>query len=257
MYAGSLNRILEEPVSVYAQSDTVFRTCLHLQKYLIEPIARPITVDMHPAELIANQCLSTGEAKWAALLRIARLLPQPRQSRFPQYAQVGELAPVSFTTGACARGPNVGITRNMKDSPRVTQVLAMIIQAIDPEHRFSSCTLSLNTGASAHRDSHNACRSSDLLVPCSIFEGGGIWLQNDRASVQLESSGPLGSIMDVTSPIRFSPFQQHATMPWHGDRLVLVAFHVRHLDNLPVEDLVDLTDCGFSIDPGLDWRLTG
>ncbi|CAE7820370.1 kptA [Symbiodinium necroappetens] len=48
--------------------------------------------------------------------------------------------------------------------------------------------------------------------------------------------------MDVTSPIRFSPFQQHATMPWHGDRLVLVAFHVRHLDNLPVEDLVDLTD---------------
>ena len=89
-------------------------------------------------------------------------------------------------------------------------------------------------------------------VPCSIFEGGGLWLQNDRGSVRLESAGPLGSIMDVTSPIRFSPSQQHATMPWHGDRLVLVAFHVRHLANLPVEDPVDLTDCRFSIDPGLD-----
>ena len=42
VFAGSLNRILEEPVSVYAQSDVVFRACLQLQKYLIEPIDRPI-----------------------------------------------------------------------------------------------------------------------------------------------------------------------------------------------------------------------
>ena len=153
MFAGSLNRILEEPVPVYSQSDTVFRTCLQLQKYLIEPISRPTLAGMHPAELHATHCLSTGEANWADLLRIAQLLPQQRQSRFPQYASAGELAPACVTTGACARGPNVGITRNMKDFPRVTQVLAMIIQAIDPEHRFSSCTLSLNAGASAHRDS--------------------------------------------------------------------------------------------------------
>ena len=54
IFAGSLNRILEEPVPVYAQSDTVFQTCLQLQKYLIEPITRPITADLHPAELIAD-----------------------------------------------------------------------------------------------------------------------------------------------------------------------------------------------------------
>ncbi|OLQ12165.1 hypothetical protein AK812_SmicGene3975 [Symbiodinium microadriaticum] len=177
-----------------------------------------------------------------------------RQPRFPKYASTGELPPVSFTTGACARGPNVGITRNMKEFPRVTQVLAMVIHAIDPEHRFSSCSLTLNVGASAHRDSHNARGSYNLLVPCSMFQGGGLWLQNDRGSVQLESGGPLGSVMDVASPIRFRPLQQHATMPWpwHGNRLVLVAFHARHLSNLPVEDLVDLADCGFSLDPGLD-----
>ena len=174
------------------------------------------------------------------------------QQRFPQQSLAGELAPVTFTTGACARGPNVGITRNMRDYPRVTQVLAMIIQAIDPEHRFSSCTLSLNTGASPHRDSHNAPGSNNLLVPCSAFDGGGIWLQSEKGSVRLEADGPLGSVMDVTSPVRFSPSQQHATMPWHGDRLVSIAFHARHLNNLPVEELVDLTDCGFSIDPGLD-----
>ena len=252
MFAGSLNRLLEQPVPVYAQSDSVFRACLQLQKYLLEPIERPISADMHPAELQATQCLCTGEASWVDLLRVARLLPSPRQSRFPQYTAAGELSPMSFTTGACARGPNVGITRNMKDFPRVTQVLAMIIQAIDPEHRFSSCTLSLNVGASAHRDSHNARGSSNLLIPCSTFQGGGLWLQNDKGSTKLEPAGPFGSVMDVTSPTRFNPFQQHATMPWHGNRLVLVAFHVRHLSNLPVEDLVDLTDCGFSIDPGLD-----
>ena len=235
MFAGSLNRILEEPVPVYAQSDTVFRACLQLQKYLIEPISRPISVDMHPAELHATHCLSTGEANWADLLRIAQLLPQQRQSRFPQYAPVGELAPASFTTGACARGPNVGITRNMKDYPRVTQVLAMIIQAIDPEHRFSSCTLSLNTGASAHRDSHNARSSSNLLVPCSIFEGGGIWLQNGGGSVRLESAGPLGSILpklgsavafpgnwfkfEYSAPNRLNAGAEHQYVGFHGTHL--------------------------------------
>ncbi|CAE7875098.1 unnamed protein product [Symbiodinium microadriaticum] len=223
--AGSLNRTLQEPVSVYAQSDIVFRACLQLQKYLIEPIARPSTEGMHQAELLANQCLCAGEAKWADLLRIVQLLPQSRQ-RFPQQSLAGELAPVTFTTGACARGPNVGITRSMRDYPRVTQVLAMIIQAIDPDHRFSSCTLSLNTGASPHRDSHNARGSNNLLVPCSAFEGGGIWLQNEKGSVRLEADGRLGSVMDVTSPIRFSPSQ---------------LFHARHLNNLPVEELVDLT----------------
>ena len=237
---------------VYAQSDAVFRACLHLQKYLIEPIPHQVQDGMHPAEIHATHCLCAGEVKWADLLCIAQQLPCSRQPRFPQYESTGELSPVSFTTGACARGPNVGITRNMKDFPRVTQVLAMVIHAIDPEHRFSSCTLSLNVGASAHRDSHNARSSSNLLVPCSVFQGGGMWLQNDRGSVQLEPKGPFGSVMDVTSPIRFSPLQQHATMPWHGNRLVLVAFHVRHLSNLPVEDLVDLADCGFSLDPGLD-----
>ena len=251
-YSGSLNRLLEQPVPVYAQSDAVFRACLHLQKYLIEPIPRQVGADMHPAEIHATHCLCSGEVKWADLLCIAQQLPHSKKPRFPQFESTGELPPVSFTTGACARGPNVGITRNMKDFPRVTQVLAMVIHAIDPEHRFSSCSLTLNMGASAHRDSHNARGSYNLLVPCSMFQGGGLWLQNDRGSVQLEPGGPFGSVMDVASPIRFRPLQQHATMPWHGNRLVLVAFHARHLSNLPVEDLVDLADCGFSLDPGLD-----
>ena len=237
---------------VYAQSDAVFRACLHLQKYLIEPIPRQVGADMHPAEIHATHCLCSGEVKWADLLCIAQQLPHSKKPRFPQFESTGELPPVSFTTGACARGPNVGITRNMKDFPRVTQVLAMVIHAIDPEHRFSSCSLTLNVGASAHRDSHNARGSYNLLVPCSMFQGGGLWLQNDRGSVQLEPGGPFGSVMDVASPIRFRPLQQHATMPWHGNRLVLVAFHARHLSNLPVADLVDLADCGFSLDPGLD-----
>ena len=104
MFAGALNRILEQPVPVYAQSDTVFRACLQLQKYLIEPISRPILADLHPAELQATHCLCTGEVNWADLLRIAQMLPRPRQPRFPQYASTGETRSGEFYhRSMCAR----------------------------------------------------------------------------------------------------------------------------------------------------------
>ena len=174
-----------------------------------------------------RKCLCSGEASWVDLLRMARLLPLPRQPRFPQYSPVGELTPTSFTTGACARGPNVGITRNMKDFPRVTQVLAMLIQAIDPEHRFSSCTLSLNMGASVHRDSHNARGSSNLLIPCSSFQGRRYLASERQRKYTTRTSWALWQYHGCNVTNTFQPaFSSMPLMPWHGNRLVLVAFHV-------------------------------
>ena len=95
-------------MSVFAQSDS-----LQLQKYLIEPIVRPCVGEVHPAEALANQCLCAGEVKWSALMNIAKLLPQPRQNQFVNSLHSGNEAPRTFMTGACARGPNVGLTRNM------------------------------------------------------------------------------------------------------------------------------------------------
>ena len=171
-YSGSLNRILEQSVPVYAQSDAGFRACLHLQKYLIEPIPRQVRADMDPAEIHATHFLCAGEVKWADLLCIAQKLHTPDSPAFRSMRLLESFLLCVLPQELATRGPNVGITRNMKEFPRVTQVLAMVIHAIGPEHRFSSCSLTLNVGASAHRDSHNARDSYNLLVPCSTFQEG-------------------------------------------------------------------------------------
>ena len=165
-HTGPLNRHLEQPVSVYADSDAVFRSCLMLQQYL---------PNGHPAEAVALTYLQQGVAQWSSLMQIARLLPQARNPRFADASNCGQSSSLSFTTGASARGPNVSLTQNMRLFPGVSRLLALIIQAIDPAHRFSSCTFALNTRARPHRDGHNSRQSFNLLIPCSEFEGGGIW----------------------------------------------------------------------------------
>ena len=252
---GPVNRHLELPVSVYADSDAVFRSCLMLQQYLLEPVPCPrgVQAEAHPAEAIALTCLQQGLAPWSSLMQIARLLPQARNPRFMDDASSRTgMSVLSFTTGASARGPNVSLTQNMRSFPGVSRLLALIVQAIDPMHRFSSCTLSLNTCARPHRDSHNSRQSCNLLIPCSVFEGGGVWLQNSNGSIRLDSDCPPGCVMDVSSPLRFRPHCLHATMPWTGDRLMLIGYHVRYTGLLPVESLDELADFGFNVDPGLD-----
>ena len=251
---GPLNRHLERPVSVYADSDVVFRSCLMLRQYLLEPIPQPrgVLATGHPAEALALTCLQQGLAPWSSLLQIAQLLPQIRNARSSDDLSCGSLPPMSFMSGASARGPNVSLTQNMRTYPGVTRLLALIIQAIDPSHRFSSFSLTLNTCTRPHRDGHNARQSCNLLIPCSEFEGGGIWLQHSSGSIRLDPQGPTGCIMDVSSPIRFQPHRLHATMPWTGNRLMLIAFHVRYTGLLTVEALDELADFGFHVDPGLD-----
>ncbi|CAE7673329.1 Pol [Symbiodinium sp. CCMP2592] len=205
-----------------------------------------------PAEALAMHCFMQGEVTWDQIARLLDLLPAQDKIRWRQ--EEGQLFeyPKSFMTGAWARGPQHGITRNARAFPLVSRLLSHIIQSVDPEFHFSSCTLSRNVCAKPHRDSHNAKGSWNLVIPCSRFEGGEIWVQQDNGAFLLQQGGHPGHMWPATTPTRFNPSSWHATSPWTGVRIVLIGFHVKHVGKLLDDDRKLLISLGFRPDPALD-----
>ena len=114
----------------------------------------------------------------------------------------------------------MGYTRNMKQFPWVSRLLAHVLGVVDSSFRFSSCTLSRNVCSAPHRDSFNAQGSYNLVVPCSKFQGGEIWVQNPEGGTYLSPQGVPGTMWDASTPTRFDPRAQHATVQWGGAETV-------------------------------------
>eukprot|EP00439_Symbiodinium_sp_Y106_P068155 s5735_g11.t1 len=113
-----------------------------------------------------------------------------------------------------------------------SRLLAQIVSHVDRQHRFSSLTFACNVLSKPHKDSHNAKGRLNLIVPCSVYQGGESWVQDALGSTALQSAGQVGFLMDTTTPIQFQPEHQHATAPWGGDRLIIIGFHVRNTEKL-------------------------
>ena len=104
--------------------------------------------------------------------------------------------------------------------------------------------MSRNVSAAPHRDKFNHAASQNLCLPCSEFQGGEIFIEDTAGSHQLQPSGPTGHVLQTTSALQFSPRRLHATLPWAGDRLILIAYHIGMSARLSVEDLAGLYDLG-------------
>ena len=89
------------------------------------------------------------------------------------------------------------------------------------------------------------------MIPCSSFQGGEVWVQHTEGTIKLSQHGDPGILWDVHTPLRFDPKSLHATAPWGGDRMVLIGFHVRHTEKIPVEDAELLRQLGFKLDLSL------
>ena len=233
-----------QPSHVYGGREDLLRCCIQSQFYLVS--ARLVTLgpNAHPAEVLAARCLKMGRATWDELMSLMEKLPSDRKLRWASSA-LGSHPAKSFMTGSWARGPHFGLTKNLRTFPVASMLLAQIVSCVDSQHKFSSITLALNVESSVHRDSYNAQGSRNLILPCSKCQGGGVWIQQANCSTAL-TAGWSYYIWDTSTPVRFSPADAHATAPWGGDRLVLIAYHVRHTGELSVEDAEALTTAGFN-----------
>ena len=137
--------------------------------------------------------------------------------------------------------------------PATSAILAIILRCVAPEATFTSIALLRNQSAFLHRDLNNALDSVNVAVPLSTFGNGGIWVAGlgDCACPQPLDDVPVRSGGVLTfdkGPVTFDSHQWHCTMPWTGDRQLLVGFVKGFVDFSP--GLVQrLTDSFFALPP--------
>ena len=99
-----------------------------------------------------------------------------------------------------------------------------------------------------HADVHNYLDEPSLLVALSDFRGGELWVQSTDGDHELAVGGKnlKGRLIDLQrGPAFFDAHRLHATMPWRGRRMVLVAFTVRNPEKLQEEHVRFLESVGF------------
>ena len=196
------------------------------------------------SETIAHAMIVQGQATWDQLQRLMESLPGDTNMRWGQQAQ-HVAPPKRFTVGAWLRGPMAGINQKARMFPWTSRALTAIMRTWDETLLFTDCTLSMNVQAMPHRDSHNHQRTLNLALPCSAYEGGQISVEDPDGNTQLQADGVRGHILSTQEAVAFSPRCTHATMPWTGDRLILLSFHIDTPRRLCADDVEELRHIGF------------
>ena len=141
------------------------------------------------------------------------MLPSDKSLRWVQDdAGSMEVRPKRFTVGAWVRGPMTGVNIHARLYPWVVRALTGIVRAWDPTHCFTAITPSMNVKASPHKDKYNEKCSSNLLLPCSSFQGEQLFVENADGTHQLQRGGVTGHIFSTQEPTIFSPCCTHATL---------------------------------------------
>ena len=140
-------------------------------------------------------------------------------------ASTDRTSAVSFCSGAYGQGPLFGLRRNTSLFPWGTLLINRDIRACTHK-TFTSFVLQRNTTMTAH--------SVNVVLPCSTFRGGGLWLESPDADCPSMD----GRLRDLTmSGITFNPHQWHETCPWEGHRITIAAYTVKAVRTLEPVDV--------------------
>ena len=202
------------------------------------------------AEVVAFDILSEGfPVSTAQVQRLFDLLPDSDMQSIP--VSDGNWADGNskcFITGAYVFNGTPGIRNTVFEFPCVTAALTSYVTQLDPCHAFTSVALFRNLRAVPHADVHNEAGSVSLISPVNAFAGGDLWVARPGGSCSLLVNGKEleGTILPVSRATqRFDPRAVHATLPWEGQRDVLVAFTPDKRNSLSEDDLNYLCVLGF------------
>ena len=203
-----------------------------------------------PAELLSASMLKSKVFDYAFFNQLFELLP----AEVPARAMDQDPRIHTFTTGAYVRGGVHGARRNFDNFPVTSAILAIILRCAAPEATLTSIALLRNQSTFLHRDLNNALDSVNVAVPLSTFGNGGIWVAGlgDCACPQPLDDVPVrsGGVLTFDSgPVVFDSHQWHCTMPWTGDRQLLVGFTVKGFVDFPPGLVQRLTDSFFALPP--------
>ena len=233
-----------------------------LCRYFANLILSPLRV-LSCTDSISSVSLPTAEDV-ASLLPKDHVSVQDAASLVPllkleePHLAAGTLQGGAFFAGAYAKGGLVGLRKSCHSHPLCIQVFTRLLCRLFPGCRFTSLAVFVNVQTSMHKDSYNDA-FPNLVVALSNFTHGEIWQEDPSGPVQrsVQGSPRAGVLLDVAkAPVVLHAHSSfHATEPWEGNRIVLVGFSVRHVQDLPPEHQLLLTSLGFrwqhaSITPG-------
>ena len=179
-----------------------------------------VTLPKHPAELFSRQVLLERMPTRGDILHLFHLLPREDASR-------GGADPLAFGCGCWVHDNRFGLRRNNQLFPLSVQLLNSFVLHIRPCHRWTSLVLFCDVRAPRHRDVRNSF-DPNLVVAISDFEGGEIFVvraDGDRVVHQGDET-LRGVVLDPRQQpcLLHARAEEHFTLPWTGQRLVLVAF---------------------------------
>ena len=135
--------------------------------------------------------------------------------------------------------------------PWTVRLLVAVVRGCCYNHRFNAVSLHRNTFMAPHTDSHNARGYPNLVLPCSRWVGGGIWMAEATHLSTLVDASILGKVHAVRFPyVLLDPHVLHGTQIWSGERIILIAYAVRDVSLLSPVDTCFLADFGFTINYG-------
>ena len=202
----------------------------------------------HPAELLAVRVLQSKTVTMSTFAELIPLLP----AEVPARDQASDSRIHTFTTGAYVRGGIHGPRCNLTNFPATSTLLAIVLRCACPEATFTSLALLCNQDAFLHRDLNNALESLNFAMALSSFEGGGIWVEGLGDAPPPKPSpdqriGP-GAVLNLAQgPVSFDSHKWHCTMPWVGERRLLVGFTVKGYSDFPLTLVQSLQAAAFAL----------
>ena len=157
--------------------------------------------------------------------------------------------------GMCSHGGMHGTTNWTRECPWLTRLLNRVVQHYSPNQVWTSVTVSYNMRTEPHKDKFNLQGSRNVVIPViKPQQGGEIWTEGSESNIpnhmqELQCAGEtkLGVLQSLKGPIYLDPKRWHATMPWVGDRLVLIGYALRGHKQWPEHTRSQLKPWGFQI----------
>ena len=157
---------------------------------------------------------------------------------------------LAFGCGCWVHDSRFGLRRNNQLFPLAVQLLNSFVSRTRPCHRWTSLVLFCDVRAPRHRDVRNSF-DPNLVIAISDFEGGEIFVvRADGDRVVHEGGENLrGVVLDPRQQpcLLHARAEEHFTLPWRGQRLVLVAFCIAPIDDLSVTHTSELRSLGFRL----------
>ena len=197
---------------------------------------------------LASSLLESADFSHDSCVRLLHMaFPCPLRARRP--GLLGDAPASYFVLGGFKCPPRQGVTKLTASHEPLVKYLNHWLMQVFAGRSWSSLVVSHNTCTGVHMD-RNAQGTLNFCTALGSFSGGGIWLESETGDTAFWDSSSsclrMGQVLEVhNAACVFDGAKRHATMPWAGDRWLLIAYTSVNEHDVSGEDWAKLGSLSF------------